>query len=165
MKKLTIILCAILICFIGYSAFRIHSADANELQGFSWTTSTEGYNLTNIQNTLYDKYLSVFNYCQPIEISNSINFKAKDFSTSIDKLNIKKVNKSNILLYSRKNLNDISSNKDILKDTNILVLKEIGTSPKFNFYIYDGNDLLHNITKPMISGEIQNNQILDAVYN
>lgn len=173
MRKYIYVLCAILICFVGYSAFRIESSDAKELHSPSSLTVAEIHSFSNTKNTLYDKYLSDFNFCQPITISDNNNSAPKgnenittqEFSTPINKLNIQEVGKSNILLFSKKNLSGIPLNKTTLKDTNILVLKELGTSTKFDFSIYNTNDLINNIKKPMISGEIQNNKVLNVVYN
>lgn len=168
MRKYLIVLCGIFVCFIGYSAFRIESSDAKEIH--STTTATIQMNeFANTKNIIYDKFLSTFPYCQPIKITDdskdnktSINEK---LSLSLSKLDIQKVDKSNVLLYSKKNLSKIALNETTLKDTNIVVLKEIGNSNEFNFYIYNTNSLINNTKEPAISGQVQNNKIFNVTYN
>ncbi|WP_297632193.1 hypothetical protein [uncultured Clostridium sp.] len=169
MRKYLIVLCGIFICFIGYSAFRIESSDAKELHSTTATATVQMNDFTNTKNIIYDKFFSTFPYCQPIQITDN----SKDSNTDINKmlllpinkLTIQKVDKSDVLLYSKKNLSKVALNKTTLKDSNIVVLKEIGNSNEFNFYIYNTNSLINNTKGPAISGQVQNNKIFNVTYN
>lgn len=169
MRKYLIVLCGIFICFIGYSAFRIESSDANEFHSTTAIATIQKNDFTNTKNIIYDKFLSTFPYCQPIKITdNSKNDKTainEKLLLPISKLDIQKVDQSDILLYSKKNLSKVTLNGTTLKDTNIVVLKEIGNSNEFNFYIYNTNSLINNTKGPAISGQVQNNKIFNVTYN